>query len=109
MEKLFSYGTLCFLEVQKSLFGRTLRVSKDELVGYRVEKLRIKDQSVIEKSGAEWHPILIFVGLPSAIVQGMVFVLSEEELIQAVVYEVDDYSRKKEQTKSGAEVWIYTS
>jgi hypothetical protein len=53
MEKLFSYGTLCFPEVQKSLFGRTLRGSKDELVGYRVEKLRIKDQSVIEKSGTE--------------------------------------------------------
>lgn len=109
MEKLFSYGTLCFPEVQKSLFGRTLRGSKDELVGYRVEKLRIKDQSVIEKSGAEWHPILIFVGLPSAIVQGMVFEVSEEELIQADAYEVDDYSRKKGQTKSGTEVWIYTS
>jgi hypothetical protein len=95
--------------VQKSLFGRTLRGSKDELVGYRVEKLRIKDQSVIEKSGTEWHPILIFVGLPSAFVQGMVFEVSEEELIQADAYEVADYSRKKEQTKSGAEVWIYTS
>jgi gamma-glutamylcyclotransferase (GGCT)/AIG2-like uncharacterized protein YtfP len=74
-----------------------------------VEKLRIKDQSVIEKSGTEWHPILIFVGLPSAFVQGMVFEVSEEELIQADAYEVADYSRKKEQTKSGAEVWIYTS
>ena len=64
---------------------------------------------MLEKCGAEWHPILIFVGLPSAMVQGMVFELSEEELIQADIYEVDDYSRKKEQTKSGAEVWIYTS
>jgi hypothetical protein len=39
----------------------------------------------------------------------MVFEVSEEELIQADAYEVADYSRKKEQTKSGAEVWIYTS
>ena len=61
-----------------TLFGITLRRSKDELDGYRVEKLRIKEQSVIEKSGTEWQPILIFVGLPSAIVQGMVFELSEE-------------------------------
>ena len=90
-----------------TLFGRTLRRSKDELDGYRVEKLGIKDQSVIEKSGTEWQPILIFVGLPSAIVQGMVFELSEEELIQVDLFEVDDYSRKKGLTKSGMEVWIY--
>ena len=37
------------------------------------------------------------------------FEVSEEELIQADAYEVDDYSRKKGQTKSGTEVWIYTS
>ena len=90
-----------------TLFGRTLRRSKDELDGYRVEKLGIKDQSVIEKSGTEWQPLLIFVGLPSAIVQGIVFELSEEELIQVDLFEVDDYSRKKGLTKSGTEVWIY--
>jgi len=39
--------------------------------------------------------------------KSMVFELSEEELIQVDLFEVDDYSRKKGLTKSGTEVWIY--
>ena len=109
MEKLFSYGTLQLAQVQESLFGRLLEGSPDELHGYKVEKLKIKDREVIEKSGADMHPILVRTGNKSEVVRGMVFELTEEELAKADAYEVAEYGRMSAVMLSGVRAWIYVA
>ncbi len=42
LEKLFSYGTLQMENVQKETFGRTLKGTKDILVGYILSEVKIK-------------------------------------------------------------------
>ena len=109
MEKLFSYGTLQLPQVQESLFGRILVGTKEELPGYKVEKLRIRDQAVIEKSGTDMHPILVHTGEPTDVVVGMVFDITQVELEKADEYEVEDYRRTLATMRSGAHAWIYSS
>lgn len=109
MEKLFSYGTLQLPQVQESLFGRILVGTKEELPGYKVEKLKIKDQAVIEKSGTDMHPILVQTGKPQDVVSGMVFEITQAELEKADEYEVDDYRRTLATMSSGTQAWIYCS
>ncbi|WP_428023911.1 hypothetical protein [Arcobacter sp.] len=55
MEKLFSYGTLQMKNVQKETFGRILEGVKDTLVGYVLSEVKIKNKTVIEKSGTDIH------------------------------------------------------
>ncbi len=109
MEKLFSYGTLQLPEVQESLFGRILAGRKEELPGYKVEKLKITDQGVIEKSGNDIHPILVRTRKPADVVSGMVLELTQAELEKADEYEVDDYRRTLATIRSGTRAWIYCS
>ena len=109
MEKLFSYGTLQLPQVQESLFGRILAGTKEELPGYKVEKLKIKNQAVIEKSGTDMHPILVQTGKPRDVVAGMVFEITQAELEKADEYEVDDYRRTLATMCSETQAWIYCS
>ncbi|MBT3637895.1 MAG: gamma-glutamylcyclotransferase [Opitutae bacterium] len=109
MEKLFSYGTLQLPQVQESLFGRILAGTKEGLPGYKVEKLKITDQAVIEKSGTDMHPILVRTGEPADVVAGMVFEITQVELEKADEYEVDDYRRTLATMRSGIQAWIYCS
>ena len=109
MEKLFSYGTLQLPQVQESLFGRILVGTKEELPGYKVEKLKITDLGVIEKSGTDIHPILVRAGKPADVVSGMVLELTQAELEKADEYEVDDYRRTLATMRSGTRAWIYCS
>jgi hypothetical protein len=109
VEKLFSYGTLQLPKVQESLFGRLLAGTKEELPGYKVEKLKIRDQVVIEKSGTDMHPILVHTGELADVVAGMVFEITQAELEKADEYEVEDYQRNSAIMRSGAHAWIYSS
>ena len=77
--------------------------------GYKVEKLKIKDQAVIEKSGTDMHPILVRTGEPADLVSGMVFEITQAELEKADEYEVDDYRRTLATMRSGTQAWIYCS
>ena len=109
MEKLFSYGTLQLPQVQESLFGRLLVGTKEELPRYKVEKLKIRDQAVIEKSGTDMHPILVHTGESADVVAGMVFEITQAELEKADEYEVEDYRRTLAAMHSGTQAWIYSS
>ena len=109
MEKLFSYGTLQLPQVQESLFGRILTGRKEELPGYKIEKLKITDRAVIEKSVTDMHPILVRTREPSDLVSGMVFEITQAELEKADEYEVDDYRRNLAIMSSGTHAWIYCS
>lgn len=107
MIKLFSYGTLQLSQVQIDTFGRILSGTKDRLQKYIVSNLKITDQKVIKSSGTDIHPILIFTGKETDFVEGTLFLLSKEELLQADKYEVDDYKRSQLKFESGEMAFVY--
>jgi gamma-glutamylcyclotransferase (GGCT)/AIG2-like uncharacterized protein YtfP len=106
---LFSYGTLQSAEVQIDTFGRKLVGDKDNLLGYKLEMVEIKDTGVVELSGESHHPIAMATGNDTDQVDGMVFEITAQELAQSDEYEVDDYQRVLGKLKSGKQAWVYIS
>ena len=109
MEKLFSYGTLQMGNVQQETFGRLLSGKKDTLIGYVLSEIKIKDESVIAKSGTDIHPILRLTGNSEDEVDGTIYEITKEELRQADEYEVEEYARIKANFKSGSKAWVYAA
>ncbi|HZE85066.1 MAG TPA: gamma-glutamylcyclotransferase family protein [Puia sp.] len=109
MEDLFSYGTLQEEPVQLATFGRKLSGTPDVLAGYRTELIRIEDESVIAKSGKTHHPIVIYTGEAGDTVEGTVYAITHEEMLQADEYEVDDYKRIRVSLQSGSSAWVYVT
>jgi gamma-glutamylcyclotransferase (GGCT)/AIG2-like uncharacterized protein YtfP len=107
MPLLFSYGTLQQDEVQIATFGRLLSGEKDNLLSYRLTEVQILDPDVVKKSGKTHHPIVIYTGETTHLVEGIVFEISEKELEQADAYEVSDYQRVTGQLSSGKTAWVY--
>ena len=106
---LFSYGTLQLEAVQLDNFGRKLKGSKDRLEGYRLESVEIKDEDVLKSSGLVSHPIAIASENPEDFIEGTVFELSDQELLQADLYEVEDYRRVEVSLASGRRSWVYVA
>ena len=104
---LFSYGTLQLEKVQIESFGRILKGQKDRLIGYRLGKLKITDADVLAKSEQEFHPIAIPSEDENDYIEGVLFEISTEELVQADSYEVSDYKRIEAMFESGKLGWIY--
>ncbi len=107
MPNLFSYGTLQKEQVQIETFGRLLNGEKDILTGYKIEMLEITDPEVLRKSNQKYHPILEFSGNAEDEVEGVLFEVTDEEILQADKYEVDDYKRIETVFKSGKSGFIY--
>ena len=106
---LFSYGTLQLELVQQQTYGRLLAGSKDTLQGYKIEQLEITDSEVLKTSNQRFHPIAIKTGNLNDCVDGMIFELTEKEILQTDKYEVSDYVRILEIFLSGKKAWIYVS
>lgn len=104
---LFSYGTLQLEKVQIESFGRRLKGERDSLPGYKLEEVQIKDPEVLAKSEKEFHPIAVKSDHPKDSIEGMVFEISQAELLQADSYEVSDYKRVAETLTSGKKAWVY--
>jgi len=109
MPNLFSYGTLQKEQVQLETFGRILKGKKDFLSGYRIRMLEITDPEVLRKSGEKYHPMLEFSGNHDDEVEGVLLEVTEEEILQADAYEVDDYKRIEITFKSGNNGFIYVA
>ncbi|MBL1220467.1 gamma-glutamylcyclotransferase [Chryseobacterium sp. L7] len=107
MVHLFSYGTLQKEQVQIETFGRLLEGEKDILTGYTMKMVEITDPEVLRKSNQKYHPILELSGDSGDEVEGMLFEVTEEEILQADEYEVDDYKRIEAVFKSGKKGFIY--
>ena|SRR5688572_23026634 len=103
---LFSYGTLQDEAVQLNIFKRTLNGRKDAIKGYRMSRVAIRDYEVVAISGLSYHLILI-PGRPDDLIDGMVFEITDEELLRADDYESEDYKRVLAPTVSGLDVWVY--
>lgn len=108
MPHLFSYGTLQKEQVQLETFGRILKGEQDILIGYQLKMLEITDPEVLRKSNQKYHPILEYSGNTEDEVEGVLFEVSDEEILQADEYEVDDYKRIETIFKSGKRGFIYT-
>lgn len=109
MPYLFSYGTLQKEQVQMETFGRLLNGQRDILTGYRLNMLEVTDPEVLRKSNQKYHPILEFSGNTEDEVEGKLFEVTDEEILQADEYEVDDYKRIETVFKSGKKGFIYVA
>ncbi len=108
-ERLFSYGSLRQPEVQLGNFGRLLNGEADAASGWRVEDVHIADPAVVALSGSSRHKIMVASGDPGDCVEGMVFVLTPDELAAADAYETADYARVEIALRSGGRCWAYIS
>ncbi|HEX7366533.1 MAG TPA: gamma-glutamylcyclotransferase family protein [Pelobium sp.] len=107
MPLLFSYGTLQKEQVQLETFGRLLKGKSDSLPGYKLDLLEITDAEVLRKSGQKFHPIIRYSGNLNDEVGGVLFELTEEEILAADKYEVADYKRIETRFASGKLGFIY--
>ena len=107
MQYLFSYGTLQLKNVQIETYGRVLKGSKDTLNNYKLEKIKITDKDVLAKSNQQFHPIAIPSENSKDYIEGVIFEITEQELVQTDLYEVSDYKRVLETFKSNKKAWIF--
>ena len=91
--------------MQLETFGRLLKGEKDILEDYQLTMIEITDPEVLRKSNQQFHPIISFSGdkRPS---RRCGFEVTEEEILLADEYEVDDYKRVSD-FKSGKNGYIY--
>lgn len=107
MNNLFSYGTLQMDQVQLDTFGRLLDGESDSLTGYTLETVTITDSKVIKSSGTDQHPIIKHTGNPKDTIEGTMFAITDQELLEADKYEVADYQRILLKFDSGKEGFVY--
>jgi Gamma-glutamyl cyclotransferase, AIG2-like len=107
MPLLFSYGTLQQASVQIATFGRLLEGQPDELVGFEQSLLAIDDPEFVAASGKAHHAIVKRNGRDDSRVSGMVFEVSEAELVRADAYEPAGYARIPTVLASGRHAWVY--
>lgn len=107
MPYLFSYGTLQLVTVQIETFGRKLHGKIDSLAGYEIKMLEITDAEVLRKSNQKFHPIIEYTGDLSSKVEGVLFEVTENEILQADTYEVEQYQRVEAVFDSGLVGYIY--
>ena len=105
--RLFSYGTLQLVEVQRALFGRLLDGRPDTLVGYRLAPLTISDPGVVATSGLAVHTIARRSANPDDRIDGVVFEITQDELARADRYETDAYARIDVVLASGDRAFVY--
>lgn len=104
--RLFTYGTLQRPEVQSQLFGRAVQCHRDCLAGYRVEPVELKDPVFATREGILQRTVQAS-GNPQDQVEGIVLLLTSDELQHVDSYEPAGYQRVQVTLVSGAEAWVY--
>ena len=107
MEYLFSYGTLQLDRVQIQTYGRKLKGVKDEISNFKIEQIEIFDDKILEKSKQRFHPIAIPTQNEYDYVEGVIYEITKQELLETDAYEVSNYKRLLKRFKSGKKAWIY--
>lgn len=106
---LFSYGTIQLEKVQLENYGRLFKGEPDRLKGYTIEKLQITDSIVLSKSQLEYHPIAVKSEDKCYFIEGMLYEITNKELIETDKYEVSQYHRILETFESGKRAWVYVA
>ncbi|MDB5805137.1 MAG: UDP-N-acetylmuramate--alanine ligase [Betaproteobacteria bacterium] len=106
-EYLFSYGTMQLESVQRDIFGRVIEGKADQLPGYKIEIVEIRDPRVVVTSGKRHHPSAVHTGNLADQVRGTVIEVSDDDLANSDAYEVADYKRERVTLASGLAAWVY--
>lgn len=106
---LFSYGTLQNESVQRNLFGRVLRGTKDVVKGYKSVSIEIKDKAFLARGEQPHQQTAVASGKESDEIEGTAFEITNEELAVVDDYEPDGYTRIKVKLQSGNEAWLYVA
>ena len=104
---LFSYGTLQQREVQLAIYGRPLDGSPDALPGYRLADVTIRDPEVLRLSGSAVHRIARPSDDPADRIDGLILLLTAEELAATDGYEGENYARTEVDLASGRRAFVY--
>ena len=96
-EFLFTYGTLQDEMIQAVVYSRQLSGTEDVLNGFK-----ISDQKV---AGA--YPVIIQTDNADDRVDGVVYMITNKELLKTDAYEGVMYKRIKVTLASGTESWVY--
>lgn len=108
MPFVFSYGTLQEERVQLSTFGRLLGGQRDDLPGFELSSVPIKDAQLAAILGRSEHANVVFTGRSDSWVSGTVFEITDAELADADTYEARAaYTRVSVTLASGREAWVY--
>jgi hypothetical protein len=111
MPLLFSHGPLQQEEVQRSVFGRLLGGSRDELVGFEVSPVPIEDPRVVGASGRTSHEAgVTFTGRGGSRVSGTLLEVTDAELAAADRAEAAGGVRRVSVTlASEKSAWVYAA
>lgn len=104
MENLFAYGTLKDKEIQEKIFGRILKGTSNNLIGYV-----IKDIPIEEEFGIIQYQIITETKNAAESINGMCYQLRERDLELADSYEGIHYKRLKVKLESNEMAWTYTA
>jgi len=94
---LFSYGSLQNAEIQLTLYNRKLVGIEDRLLGYTFSDQKIEAR----------YPIIYKTQNLKDSITGVVYEISEEELLLTDAYEGSSYQRVQVQLASGIIAWCY--
>jgi gamma-glutamylcyclotransferase (GGCT)/AIG2-like uncharacterized protein YtfP len=96
-EYLFTYGTLQDDRIQAVVYSRKLTGSPDTLRGYRLSDQRV--------AGA--YPVIIRTDDSKDEVEGIVYMVTNTELLKTDAYEGVAYERRQVRLESGKKCWVY--
>lgn len=108
MPRLFSYGTLQHVDVQRATFGRPLTGQADALPGFELVRVPIDDPARAAAAGRTHNANVRRTTRPGASVAGMALEVTAAELAAADAYEKTwSYERAAVTLASGTEAWVY--
>ena len=96
-EFLFTYGTLQDEMIQAVVYSRRLTGTEDVLRGFRISEEKV--------AGA--YPVIIQTDNADDKVDGVVYMITNKELLKTDAYEGVMYRRIKVTLASGTESWVY--
>ncbi len=96
-EYIFTYGTLQDEMIQAAVYSRRLEGSPDILKGFRISQEKV--------AGA--YPVIIETGKPEDSVEGIVYLITNKELLKTDDYEGVMYRRTRVVLESGKSCWVY--
>ncbi len=96
-EFIFTYGTLQDEMIQAAVYSRRLEGSSDVLKGYKISHEKV--------AGA--YPVIVETGKPEDSVEGVVYMITNKELLKTDAYEGVAYKRTKVVLESGKSCWVY--
>jgi hypothetical protein len=106
MALLFSYGTLRDPAIQLAVFGREVRGSPDELLGFTRRLIEVRDAAFVAANGSV-QAIVRETGRDDDRIAGSVLDVTDAELAMADAYEPPGYRRIEARFASGRNGWVY--